>query len=126
MIQTTTERKPRPATCARCGRRLSAPVVTPLGLVGPECERHVHEALAHLQRNGLGALLGDGLRLPMIHLGDGRYLAPQDAIGQYSVFADRVGVRLAGHVVGTEYVLTLAASSVKALLSRQPQATVRA
>lgn len=131
MTARTAERKPRPApaTCARCGHRnLHSPAVTPLGLVGPECEHHVHEALAHLQRNGLGQLALTGeLRLAAVRGLDGAFHAPS-GLQQHLVLAERVGLQLNARFdpPAREFVLTLSPASVRALLNRQPHAAVQA
>lgn len=90
----------RTERCALCARKLKNPgtVVPALGVVGPECERHVSDALAYLAMNGLEALILTGeMRIPM-ERGVGGTLTYPQAARDLQAAGRRVGLEIAGRI----------------------------
>ncbi len=108
--------------CALCARKLVRPgtVVPALGVVGPECQKHVGDALAYLQAAGLGALILTGeARIPMTRNADSTLSIPQAALDLVAA-GKRVGLSIAGRVQPREWVARLAdPRQLLALLKRR-------
>lgn len=123
MTASTTERKPStpaPCTCARCGRKLTQPIHTAIGTVGPECIKHVETAQETLRATGLAALADRGeIRVQTVRHMDGTYHSAE-ATHHLTVLADRAGLRLAPHFdpATREIVLTASKASLRSLLNR--------
>lgn len=113
--------------CIRCNRVLKPEVKhteTVLGIVGPECEQYVMNALNHLSRNGLRELAQTGeIRLAAVRTGEETWGIPQQEYAELQVLAARVGIRFAVKfdVAEKQIVITLHASSIRELLSQARQ-----
>jgi len=114
--------------CARCNRELKAGVahtVTPIGILGSECEQYAAAALMILHRAGLGVLATQGeIRFPTIRREDGTVeIATPDAVRAYTVMADRIDATLTYTYDPRtrEFVYSLTRKSAHSILNRRAQ-----
>ena len=111
--------------CICCGRKLSAAVKhteTPLGPIGPECEKkaNIAAALERLHAYDLGELAGGELRLDGVTTGAGTFTFPNDAFEALKGRAKDCGVRLVWRpdFAARQFVVTLKADSISELLTQ--------
>lgn len=108
-----------PATyCARCGTKLIRPgtVVLGIGMVGPECVKHVNAALKDLAAGPLALMVSQGeVCLTLQRTADGGLIPSHEALSQYLAWAERAGIELK-HLIDPKagvYRLSIKARSLK-------------